>query len=110
MEKFGAVLREARPQLPRAGYRLLSGIEGDTIHDIANRDRQAGPSDLDHHQLGGVPRKLPIRGRSGCGIGTRSRNRVDPYGGGAISCRPRPRNEEFRTLAGLRTWLQRAIS
>jgi [acyl-carrier-protein] S-malonyltransferase len=31
---FRAVLREAAPQLPRMDYRLLSGIDGDTILDI----------------------------------------------------------------------------
>jgi [acyl-carrier-protein] S-malonyltransferase len=33
-EQFRAVLREVSPRLPRAGYRLLSGIDGDTIDDI----------------------------------------------------------------------------
>ena len=33
-KQFRAVLREACPQLPRAGHRLLSGVDGDTIHDI----------------------------------------------------------------------------
>jgi transposase-like protein len=35
--------------------------------------------------------------------------RVEPYGGGAVSQRPPRRVEEFRTLAGLRSWLQRAM-
>jgi hypothetical protein len=33
-EQFCGVLRAASPRLPRAGYRLLGGIDGDTIHDI----------------------------------------------------------------------------
>ena len=33
-EHFRAVLREASPRLPGAAYRLLSGIDGDTVGDI----------------------------------------------------------------------------
>jgi [acyl-carrier-protein] S-malonyltransferase len=33
-ERFPPVLCEASPRLPPAGYRLLSGIDGDTIYDI----------------------------------------------------------------------------
>jgi [acyl-carrier-protein] S-malonyltransferase len=89
-EQFRAVLDEASPRLPPAWYRLLSGIDGDTIRDIEARDRQAGASDLDHHRLGGLPRRLPV-GRGGGGPGTRSRNRVESDGVGALSRRPRPR-------------------
>ena len=33
-EQFRAILRKTSPRLPSAGYRLLSGIDGDTIHDM----------------------------------------------------------------------------
>jgi [acyl-carrier-protein] S-malonyltransferase len=33
-EQFRVTLREASPRLPRAGYRLLSGIDGETVLDI----------------------------------------------------------------------------
>jgi hypothetical protein len=67
---------------------------------------QPGPADLDDHRLGGLPRELPIGRREG-GLGTRSRNRFEsplfPDGRARAL-------EDFRTMAGLRTWLQRAMA
>jgi [acyl-carrier-protein] S-malonyltransferase len=109
MEKFGAVLREARPQLPRAGYRLLSGIEGDTIHDIETGiDKLARQISttinwaacLESCRSAGADAALEL------GPGTALSHMA-----AALFPAGRARAmEEFRTLAGLRTWLQRAIS
>lgn len=89
-EPFRAVLREASPRLSPAEYRLLSGIDGETIYDIdSGIDKLA--RQIDHDQLGCVPRELPI-GRGAGGFGARSRKSVEPYGVGAVSRRPRPRS------------------
>ena len=33
-KQFRTILRESSPRLPSPGYRLLSGIDGDTVHDM----------------------------------------------------------------------------
>jgi len=33
-EQFRAILRDSSAQRPGAGYRLLTGIDGDTVYDI----------------------------------------------------------------------------
>ena len=107
-EQFRAVLREASPRLPRAGYRLLSGIDGDTIHDmetgIEKLARQISTTInwaacLESCQSAGAETVLEL------GPGTALSHMAS-----ALFPDGRARAvEEFRTLAGLRTWLQRAM-
>ena len=95
-EKFRAVLREASARLPRAGYRLLSGIDGDTIHDIETGiDKLARQISTTIDRA--ACRKLPISRHVG-GFGTRSRNRSEPHGIGAVSRWPHPRGRGIPEL------------
>ena len=108
-EQFGATLREASAKLPRAGYRLLSGIDGDTVLDIETGiDKLARQISttidwaacLESCRSAGAVAALEL------GPGTtlsRMASTLFPDG--------RARSvEEFRSLAGLRTWLQRATA
>jgi [acyl-carrier-protein] S-malonyltransferase len=108
-EKFGVTLREASPRLPRSGYRLLSGINGETILDletgIDELARQISTTIdwaacLDSCRSAGAVAALEL------GPGTtlsRMASTLFPDG--------RARSvEEFRSLTGLRTWLQRATA
>lgn len=107
-EQFRAVLREASPRLPRAGYRLLSGIDGDTIYDmetgIDKLARQISTTIdwaacLESCRSAGAETALEL------GPGTALTHMAS-----ALFPDGRARAvEEFRTLAGLRTWLQRAM-
>jgi [acyl-carrier-protein] S-malonyltransferase len=107
-EQFRTVLREASLRLPRAGYRLLSGIDGDTIHDIeAGIDKLArqisAPIDwaacLESCRSAGASAALEL----GPGIAlSRMASTLFPDGRARAV-------EEFRTLAGLQTWLEQAI-
>jgi [acyl-carrier-protein] S-malonyltransferase len=107
-EQFRAVLREASPRLPRAGYRLLSGIDGNTIHDIETGiDKLAlqisttidWAACLESCRSAGAAAALEL------GPGTALSHMAS-----ALFPDGRARAvEEFRTLAGLRTWLQRAM-
>jgi [acyl-carrier-protein] S-malonyltransferase len=108
-EQFRAVLREASPRLARAGYRLLSGIDGDTIHDIETGiDKLARQISttidwaacLESCRSAGAEAVLEL------GPGSALSHMA-----AALFPDGRARAvEEFRTLAGLRTWLQRAMS
>jgi [acyl-carrier-protein] S-malonyltransferase len=107
-EQFRTVLREASPQLPRAGYRLLSGIDGDTIHEIETGiDKLARQISttidwaacLESCRSAGAEAALEL------GPGTalsRMASALFPDGRARAV-------EEFRALTGLRTWLERAI-
>jgi [acyl-carrier-protein] S-malonyltransferase len=107
-EQFRAVLREASPRLPRAVYRLLSGIDGNTVHDIATGiDKLARQISttidwaacLDSCRSAGAEAALEL------GPGTALSHMA-----AALFPDGRARAvEEFRTLAGVRTWLQRAM-
>jgi [acyl-carrier-protein] S-malonyltransferase len=107
-EQFRIVLREASPRLPRAGDRLLSGIDGDTIHDIETGiDKLARQISttidwaacLESCRSAGAAAALEL------GPGTALSHMAS-----ALFPDGRARAvEEFRTLAGLRTWLQRAM-
>lgn len=90
-EQFRAVLREASPRLPRAGYRLLSGIDGDTVGDIETGTDKLARQISTTIDWAGLPRELPIGRRRG-GFGTRPRDDIEPYGVGALSGRTRPRS------------------
>jgi [acyl-carrier-protein] S-malonyltransferase len=107
-EQFRVTLREASPRLPRAGYRLLSGIDGETVLDIETGiDKLARQISttidwaacLESCRSAGAVAALEL------GPGTtlsRMASTLFPDG--------RARSvEEFRSLAGLRTWLQRAM-
>jgi [acyl-carrier-protein] S-malonyltransferase len=107
-EQFRVVLREASPRLPSARYRLLSGIDGDTIYDIeAGMDKLARQVSttidwaacLESCRSAGAEAALEL------GPGTALAHMAS-----ALFPSGRARAvEEFRTLAGLRTWLQRAM-
>jgi len=107
-EQFRAVLREASPRLPPAGYRLLSGIDGDTIHDIETGiDKLARQISttidwaacLESCRSAGAEAALEL------GPGTALSHMA-----AALFPDGRARAvEEFRTLAGLRSWLQRSM-
>jgi [acyl-carrier-protein] S-malonyltransferase len=107
-EQFRAVLREACPRLPRTGYRLLSGIDGDTIYDIdTGIDKLARQISttidwaacLESCRSAGAGAALEL----GPGIAlSRMASPLFPDGRARAV-------EEFRTLDGLRTWLERAM-
>jgi [acyl-carrier-protein] S-malonyltransferase len=105
-EQFRAVLREASPRLPRAGYRLLSGIDGDTIHDIETGiDKLARQisTTIDWAECLESCRSAGAETALELGPGTalsRMATALFPDGRARAV-------EEFRTLAGLRSWLQR---
>jgi [acyl-carrier-protein] S-malonyltransferase len=107
-EQFRAVLREASPRLPGAGCRLLSGIDGDTIYDmktgIDKLARQISTTVewaacLESCRSAGAVVALEL------GPGPTLSHMASPLfpDGRARAV------DEFRTLAGLRTWLQRAM-
>jgi [acyl-carrier-protein] S-malonyltransferase len=107
-EQFRAILRESSPRLPSAGYRLLSGIDGDTIHDMETGiDKLAlqisttidWAACLESCRSAGAEAALELGPGSAL---SRMASALFP-GGRARAV------EEFRTVAGLRTWLQRAI-
>lgn len=107
-EKFRAVLREASARLPRAGYRLLSGIDGDTIHDI-----ETGIDKLARQISTTIDWAACLEGCRSAGASA-----ALELGPGtavshmALALFPDGRTravEEFRSWAGVRTWLQRAM-
>ena len=108
-EQFRAVLNEASPRLPGAGYRLLSGIDGGTVGDI-----ETGIDKLARQVSTTID-------WAGCLESCRSAGAVAALelGPGATLSHMasallpdgRARSvEEFRSLTGLRTWLQRAVT
>jgi [acyl-carrier-protein] S-malonyltransferase len=108
-EQFRVTLREASPRLPRAGYRLLSGIDGETVLDIeTGTDKLARQISttinwaacLESCRSAGALAALEL------GPGTtlsRMASTLFPDGRARAV-------DEFRSLAGLRTWLQRAVA
>jgi [acyl-carrier-protein] S-malonyltransferase len=108
-EQSRVTLREASPRLPRAGYRLLSGIDGETVLDIETGiDKLARQISttinwaacLESCRSAGAVAALEL------GPGTTlSRMASTLFPGGRARA-----VEEFRSLAGLRTWLQRAVA
>jgi [acyl-carrier-protein] S-malonyltransferase len=107
-EQFRTILREAHPRLPRPGYRLLSGVGGNTIYDIEvgidDLARQIStPVDwaacLESCRSAGASMALEL------GPGTalsRMAATVFPAGHARSV-------DEFRGLAGLRGWLLRGM-
>lgn len=107
-ERFRTVLREASPRLPRAGYRLLSGIDGDTIYDMeTGMDKLARQisTTIDWAACVESCRSAGAAAALELGPGTALSHMAS-----ALFPDDRARAvEEFRTLAGLQAWLQRAI-
>ena len=107
-EQFRAVLREASPRLPRPGYRLLSGIDGETIYDMESGiDKLAAQisTTIDWAACLQSCRSAGAAAALELGPGTalsRMASALFPEGRARAV-------EEFRTLAGLRTWLQRSM-
>jgi [acyl-carrier-protein] S-malonyltransferase len=108
MEHFHGVLRESSPRLPRVGYRLLSGIDGATIGDaetgIDKLARQISTT-IDWAACLESCRSAGAKAALELGPGTalsRMASALFPDGSARAV-------EEFRTLAGPRTWLQRAM-
>ena len=108
-EQFRVILREASPRLPRAGCRLLSGIDGETVLDIETGiDKLARQISttidwaacLESCRSAGAVAALEL------GPGTTLSHMAS-----ALFSDGRARAvEEFRSLAGLRMWLQRAMA
>jgi [acyl-carrier-protein] S-malonyltransferase len=106
-EEFRTVLCESSPQLPSVGYRLLSGIDGDSIRDMETGiDKLAcqisttidWAACLESCRSAGAAAALEL------GPGTALSHMA-----AALFPDDRARAvEEFRTLTGLRKWLQRA--
>ena len=107
-EQFGATLREGSPRLPRAGYRLLSGIDGETVLNIETGvDKLARQisTTIDWADCLESCRSAGALAALELGPGTtlsRMASTLFPAGRARAV-------EEFRSLAGLRTWLQRAV-
>jgi [acyl-carrier-protein] S-malonyltransferase len=104
--EFRIALREAAPRAPPTGYRLLSGIDGDAIHDVETGcDKLAAQicttidwaACLESCRAAGAELALEL------GPGTALSRMAAPLfpDGCARSA------EEFRTLTGLRAWLSR---
>jgi [acyl-carrier-protein] S-malonyltransferase len=106
-EQFRAVLREACPRLPPARYRLLSGIDGDTIYDIETGiDKLARQvsSTIDWAACLESCRSAGAEAALELGPGTALSHMA-----AALFPEGRARAVgEFRTLAGLRSWLRRS--
>jgi [acyl-carrier-protein] S-malonyltransferase len=108
-EQFRATLREASPRLPRAGYRLLSGINGESVFDVEtgidNLARQISTTIdwaacLESCRSAGAVAALEL------GPGTTLSHMAS-----ALFPDGRARAvEEFRSPAALRMWLQRAMA
>ena len=107
-EQFRAILREASPKLPRAGHRLLSGIDGDTIHDIeAGIDKLARQisTTIDWAACLESCRSAGAQAALELGPGTALSRMAS-----ALFPDDRARAVgEFRSLAGLQSWLERAM-
>jgi [acyl-carrier-protein] S-malonyltransferase len=108
-EQFRVTLREASPRLPRAGYRLISGIDGETVLDIETGiDKLALQISTTVDWAACLESCLSAGAVAALELGpgtTLSRMASTRFPDG------RARSvEEFRSLAGLRTWLQRAAA
>jgi [acyl-carrier-protein] S-malonyltransferase len=107
-EQFRAVLCGASPRLPGAGHRLLSGIDGDTIYDM-----ETGIDKLAHQISTTIDWAACLESCRSAGAvaalelgpGTALSRMASPlFSDGRARA-----VDEFRTLAGLKSWLQRAI-
>ena len=108
-EQFRAVLNEASPRLPGAGYRLLSGIDGGTVGDI-----ETGIDKLARQISNTIDWSACLEScRSAGAVAALELGPGATLSHMASALLPdgRARSvEEFRSLTGLRTWLQRAVT
>ena len=108
-EQFRAVLNEASPRLPGAGYRLLSGIDGGTVGDI-----ETGIDKLARQISNTIDWSACLEScRSAGAVAALELGPGATLSHMASALLPdgRARSvEEFRSLTGLRTWLQRAVA
>src|ERR1700722_1173639 len=108
-EQFRAVLNEASPRLPGAGYRLLSGIDGGTVGDI-----ETGIDKLAREISNTIDWAACLEScRSAGAVAALELGPGATLSHMASALLPdgRARSvEEFRSLTGLRTWLQRAVA
>jgi [acyl-carrier-protein] S-malonyltransferase len=108
-EQFRAVLNEASPRLPGAGYRLLSGIDGGTVGDI-----ETGIDKLARQISNTIDWAACLEScRSAGAVAALELGPGATLSHMASALLPdgRARSvEEFRSLTGLRTWLQRAVA
>ena len=108
-EQFRAVLNEAFPRLPGAGYRLLSGIDGGTVGDI-----ETGIDKLARQISNTIDWSACLEScRSAGAVAALELGPGATLSHMASALLPdgRARSvEEFRSLTGLRTWLQRAVA
>ncbi len=106
VDVFRRALDDASPRLPEPGYRLLSGIDGDTVFDLkSGLDKLARQiateldwaACLDSCRAAGAVRVLELGpGRALSGMA------APLFPEGAVRS-----SEDFRTVAGLRIWLAR---
>jgi [acyl-carrier-protein] S-malonyltransferase len=106
--RFRAALREASPRLPRTGYRLLSGIDGNTVFDIETGiDKLARQisSTIDWAACLETCRSAGAAAALEIGPGTALSHMASArFPDGRVRA-----VDEFRSVAGLQTWLQRAM-
>jgi [acyl-carrier-protein] S-malonyltransferase len=104
---FDVVLREATPREPPAKYRLLSGIDGDTVRDVdTGRDKLVRQicTPVDWAACLESCREADAELVLEFGPGTAlSRMAAPLFVAGQVRS-----TEEFHTIAGLRAWLLRA--
>jgi [acyl-carrier-protein] S-malonyltransferase len=106
-ERFRPVLREAAPRPPRAGYRLLSGIDGDTVRDVeSGMEKLARQISTAIDWAGCLESCRSAGARAALELGPGS---ALSHMASALLSEGRVRAvDDFRTLAGLTAWLQRA--
>ena len=106
VEPFSNALRERAPRLPHGSYRLLSGIDGSTVWDM-----ETGCEKLARQICTPVNWAACLQGCRAAG----AELALELGPGSALSRMAAPlfpadrvrSAEDFRTLAGLRTWLSR---
>jgi [acyl-carrier-protein] S-malonyltransferase len=106
-EQFLRLLREACPRQPRAGYRLLSGTDGGTVYELEtgiDKLAQQISATIDWAACLESCRSAGVQAALELGPGSALSHMAS-----ALFADGRARAvEEFHTLDGLRTWLQRA--
>lgn len=107
VEPFRIALSEVTPQPPQVMYRLLSGIDGDTVHDVETGcDKLARQICTPVNWMACLEscREAEAELALEFGPGTALSHMAAPFfpAGGVRS------TDEFHTVAGLRTWLSRA--
>jgi [acyl-carrier-protein] S-malonyltransferase len=107
VKPFLLALREAAPRQPQTMYRLLSGIDGDAVHDVGTGcDKLARQicTPVDWMACLESCREAEAVQALELGPGTALSRMAAPY----FSSDGVRSTDEFRTMAGLRTWLSRS--